>query len=232
MKNHLSPIFRQTPHSWNILISKSVGKLCPLQLQETDIFQALGKTIWLRGRLGAIGQRPKIFRGHLLYTELSFTKPWHELVCLEKFAAFGKQKNRVYFIIKTLRFFVNSWLDIEAAFLDLKWQMETPALWTLITDFTSYLLEYRNVWSKLIYVCRFLMYRTQRLFYDLSFLVFAIISNSVKISSDPSWIWRGKETCGNFKAKFQCLSYCCQGCFRSVFLKVNELLRCYLTNYR
>ena len=63
------------------------------------------------------------------------------------------------------------------------------------------------------------MYRTQRLFYHLSFLVFAIISNSVKTSSDSSWIWRGKEACWNFKAKIWCLSYCCQGCFRSVFFE-------------
>ena len=71
------------------------------------------------------------FTLHLLYNKLSFTKPWDELVCLEKIAASGKQKkqtdkqtnkqNRVYFIIKTLRLFVNSWFDMEAAFFHLKW---------------------------------------------------------------------------------------------------------------
>ena len=83
------------------------------------------KTKWIRGRLGTVGQRANNFRIHLLYNELSFTKPWDELVCLEKIAASGKQeekqtKNRVYFIIKTLRFFLNSWFDLEAAFLHLK----------------------------------------------------------------------------------------------------------------
>ena len=132
MKNHLSAVFQPTPHGWNILISKSVGKRCPPKLQETDIFQALVKTKWIRGRLGTVGQRTNNFTVHLLYNELSFTKPWDELVCLEKIAASGKQKkkttdkqtnkqNRVYFIIKTLRLFVNSWFDMEAAFLHLKW---------------------------------------------------------------------------------------------------------------
>ena len=90
------------------------------------------KTKWIRGRLGTVGQRTNNFMIHLLYNELSFTKPWDELVCLEKIAASGKQKkkkktdkqtnkqNRVYFIIKTLRLFVNSWFDMEAAFLHLK----------------------------------------------------------------------------------------------------------------
>ena len=131
MKNHRSAVFEQTPHGWNILISKSVGKRCPPKLQETDIVQALVKTKWIRGRLGTVGQRANNFRIHLLYNELSFTKPWDELVCLEKIAASGKQKkqtdkqtnkqNRVYFIIKTLRLFVNSWFDMEAAFFHLKW---------------------------------------------------------------------------------------------------------------
>lgn len=132
MKNHLSAVFQPTPHGWNILISKSVGKRCPPKLQESDIFQALVKTKWIRGRLGTVGQRTNNFMIHLLYNELSFTKPWDELVCLEKIAASGKQKNkktdkqtnkqnRVYFIIKTLRLFVNSWFDMEAAFLHLKW---------------------------------------------------------------------------------------------------------------
>ena len=63
MKNHLSAVFQPTPHGWNILISKSVGKRCPPKLQETDIFQALVKTIWIRGRLGtAVSvQRPVEF---------------------------------------------------------------------------------------------------------------------------------------------------------------------------
>ena len=132
MKNHLSAVFQPTPHGWNILIFKSVGKLCPPKLQETDIFQALVKTKWIRGRLGTVGQRANNFGLHLLYNELSFTKPWDELVCLEKIAASGKQEekqtnkqtnkqNRIYFIIKTLRLFVNSWFDMEAAFLHLKW---------------------------------------------------------------------------------------------------------------
>ena len=132
MKNHLSAVFQPTPHGWNILISKSVGKRCPPKSQETDIVQALVKTKWIRGRLGTVGQRTNNVTIHLLYNELSFTKPWDELVCLEKIAASGKQKkkttdkqtnkqNRVYFIIKTLRLFVNSWFDMEAAFLHLKW---------------------------------------------------------------------------------------------------------------
>ena len=135
MKNHLSAVFQPTPHGWNILISKSVGKRCPPKLQETDIVQALVKTKWIRGRLGTVGQRTNNFTVHLLYNELSFTKPWDELVCLEKIAASGKEKkqtdkqtnkqtnkqNRVYFIIKTLRLFVNSWFDMEDAFLHLKW---------------------------------------------------------------------------------------------------------------
>ena len=57
MKNHLSAVFEPTPHGWNILISKSVGKRCPPKLQETDIVQALVKTKWIRGRLGTVGQR-------------------------------------------------------------------------------------------------------------------------------------------------------------------------------
>ena len=52
MKNHRSAVFEQTPHGWNILISKSVGKRCPPKLQETDIFQALVKTKWIRGKTG------------------------------------------------------------------------------------------------------------------------------------------------------------------------------------
>ena len=94
MKNHLSAVFQPTPHGWNILISKSVGKRCPPKLQETDIFQALVKTKWIRGRLGTVGQRTNNFTVHLLYNELSFTKPWDELVCLEKFAASGKLKKK------------------------------------------------------------------------------------------------------------------------------------------
>lgn len=92
MKNHRSAVFEQTPHGWNILISKSVGKRCPPKSQETDIVQALVKTKWIRGRLGTVGQRTNNFMIHLLYNELSFTKPWDELVCLEKIAASGKQK--------------------------------------------------------------------------------------------------------------------------------------------
>ena len=92
MKNHRSAVFEQTPHGWNILISKSVGKRCPPKSQETDIVQALVKTKWIRGRLGTVGQRTNNFTVHLLYNELSFTKPWDELVCLEKIAASGKQK--------------------------------------------------------------------------------------------------------------------------------------------
>ena len=61
MKNHRSAVFEQTPHGWNILISKSVGKRCPPKLQETDIFQALVKTKWIRGRLGTVGQRANNF---------------------------------------------------------------------------------------------------------------------------------------------------------------------------
>ena len=34
------------------------------------------------------------FTLHLLYNKLSFTKPWDELVCLEKIAASGKQKKQ------------------------------------------------------------------------------------------------------------------------------------------
>lgn len=94
MKNHRSAVFEQTPHGWNILISKSVGKRCPPKSQETDIVQALVKTKWIRGRLGTVGQRANNFRLHLLYNELSFTKPWDELVCLEKIAASGKQKKK------------------------------------------------------------------------------------------------------------------------------------------
>ena len=94
MKNHRSAVFEQTPHGWNILISKSVGKRCPPKLQETDIVQALVKTKWIRGRLGTVGQRANNFRIHLLYNELSFTKPWDELVCLEKIAASGKQEEK------------------------------------------------------------------------------------------------------------------------------------------
>ena len=94
MKNHLSAVFQPTPHGWNILISKSVGKRCPPKSQETDIVQALVKTKWIRGRLGTVGQRTNNFTVHLLYNELSFTKPWDELVCLEKIAASGKQKKK------------------------------------------------------------------------------------------------------------------------------------------
>ena len=66
----------------------------PPKLQETDIFQALVKTKWIRGRLGTVGQRTNNVTVHLLYNELSFTKPWDELVCLEKIAASGKQKKK------------------------------------------------------------------------------------------------------------------------------------------
>ena len=52
------------------------------------------KTKWIRGRLGTVGQRTNNFTVHLLYNELSFTKPWDELVCLEKIAASGKQKKK------------------------------------------------------------------------------------------------------------------------------------------
>ena len=34
------------------------------------------------------------FRVHLLYNKLSVTKPWDELVCLEKIAASGKQEEK------------------------------------------------------------------------------------------------------------------------------------------
>ena len=52
------------------------------------------KTKWIRERLGTVGQRANDFRTHLLYNELSFTKPWDELVCLEKIAASGKQEEK------------------------------------------------------------------------------------------------------------------------------------------